>query len=38
MGWVGIGLHLEFHTEDQWIITSPVRSIAVEWAATHQPS
>ena len=36
MGWVGIGLHLEFHVEDQWIITSHVRSIAVEQAATHQ--
>jgi len=37
MGWVGIGLHLEFHVEDQWIITSHVRSIAVEQSATHQP-
>jgi hypothetical protein len=37
MGWVGIGLHLEFQVEDQWIITSHVRSIAVEQAATRQP-
>ena len=36
MGWVGIGLHMEFHAEDQWIITSHVRSIAVEQAATQQ--
>ena len=37
MGWVGIGLHLEVHVEDQWIITSHVRSIAVEQAAIKQP-
>ena len=37
MGWVGIGLHMEFHAEDQWIITSHVRSIAVERVATQQP-
>jgi hypothetical protein len=37
MGWVGIGLHLEFHVEDQWIITSHVRSIAVEPSVTQQP-
>ena len=30
MGWVGVGLHLEFHAGDQWIITSHVRAIAVE--------
>ena len=34
LGWVGIGLHLEFHADDQWVITSHVRSIAVERAAT----
>jgi hypothetical protein len=38
MGWVGIGLHLEFHVEDQWIITSHVRSIAVEPSVTGRPS
>ena len=36
LGWVGIGLHMEFHADDQWIITSHVRSIAVEPSATHQ--
>jgi hypothetical protein len=30
LGWVGIGLRMEFHAEDEWIITSHVRSIAVE--------
>ena len=30
MGWVGIGLHMEFHDDGQWIITSRVRSIAME--------
>ena len=38
MGWVGIGLHMEFHVEDQWIITSQVRSIAVEPSVTGRPS
>ena len=28
--WVGVGFHMEFHADDQWIITSHVRSIAVE--------
>ncbi len=37
LGWVGIGSHMEFHADDQWIITSRVRSIAVEQAATQQP-
>ncbi len=37
LGWVGIGSHMEFHADDQWIITSHVRSIAVEQAATQQP-
>ena len=27
---VGVGLHMEFHAEDQWVITSHVREIAVE--------
>ena len=34
LGWVGLGLHLEFHAGDQWIITSHVRAIAVEQSAT----
>ena len=37
LGWVGVGLRMELHAEDQWIITSHVRSIAVEPSATHQP-
>ena len=37
LGWVGIGSHMEFHADDQWIITSHVRSIAVERVATGQP-
>jgi hypothetical protein len=37
LGWVGVGLHMEFHAEDQWIITSHVRSIAVEQAAPQRP-
>ena len=38
LGWVGVGLHMEFHAEDQWIITSHVRSIAVEPSVTGRPS
>ncbi len=34
IGWVGLGMHLEFHAGDHWIITSHVRSIAVEPSAT----
>lgn len=34
LGWVGLGLHMEFHTEDQWVITSHVRAITVEPSAT----
>ena len=34
LGWIGVGLHLEFHAGDQWIITSHVRTIAVEPSAT----
>ncbi len=37
LGWMGIGSHMEFHADDQWIITSHVRSIAVEQTATQQP-
>ncbi len=37
LGWVDIGSHMEFHADDQWIITSHVRSIAVEHAAQRQP-
>ena len=38
IGWVGIGLHMEFHADDQWVITSHVRSITVAPAATSRPS
>ena len=37
LGWVGMGLHMEFHFDDQWIITSHVRSITVEQASAHRP-
>ena len=37
IGWVGLGLHLEFHAGGQWIITSHVRAIAVERSATGRP-
>ncbi len=37
MGWVGLGLHMEFHAGDQWIITSHVRAIAVEPSAAGAP-
>ena len=37
MGWVGLGLHLEFHVGDEWIITSHVRAIAVEASPTGAP-
>ncbi len=37
MGWVGLGLHLEFHAGGQWIITSRVRAIAVEVSPTGAP-
>ena len=37
MGWVGLGLHLEFHAGDQWIITSHVRAIAVEPSMAGAP-
>ncbi len=37
LGWVGLGLHLEFHAGDQWIITSHVRAIAVEPSPTSAP-
>ena len=36
LGWVGIGSHMEFHADDQWIITSRVRSLAVEHPAPGQ--
>ena len=38
IGWVGLGLHMEFHAGDQWIITSHVRAIAVEASPTGAPS
>ena len=37
IGWVGLGLHMEFHAGDQWIITSHVRAIAVEPYAAGAP-
>ena len=37
LGWVGIGLHMEFHAEDQWVITSHVREIAVAPSAQGLP-
>ena len=37
IGWVGLGLHMEFHAGDQWIITSHVRAIAVEASPTGAP-
>ena len=37
IGWVGLGLQLEFHAGGQWIITSHVRAIAVEASATGAP-
>ena len=36
LGWVGLGLRMEFHADEQWIITSHVRSIAVEPSPTDQ--
>ena len=30
LGWIGIGLHLGFHANDQRVITSHVRSVAIE--------
>ena len=32
LGWVGLGLHMECLAGEQWVITSHVRSIAVESA------
>ena len=37
LGCIGIGLHLEFHAGDQWIITSRVRAIRVEPAVAERP-
>ncbi len=37
IGWVGLGLHMEFHAGGQWIITSHVRAIAVEPSAAGAP-
>ncbi len=37
VGWVGIGLHMEFHYADQWMITSHVRAISVEPSTTGSP-
>ena len=38
LGWVGLGLHMEFHTQDQWIITSHIRAIAVKPSASGPPN
>ena len=39
LGWVGIGLHMEFLAKDrdQWVLTSHVRSITVAPSATPHP-
>ena len=39
LGWVGIGLHMEFLAKDrdQWVLTSHVRSITVAPSATSHP-
>ncbi len=37
IGWVGLGLHMEFHAGGQWIITSHVRAIAFEPSPTGAP-
>ena len=37
LGWIGVGLRMEFHEDDQWIITSHVWSIAVDESATRRP-
>ena len=39
LGWVGVGLHMEFLAadRDQWVLTSHVRSITVAPAATSPP-
>jgi len=30
VAWVGIWLRMEFHAEDQWVITSRVQAITVQ--------
>ena len=37
IGWVGLGLHMEFHAGGQWIITSHVRAIAIEASPAGAP-
>ena len=37
LGWVGVGLHMEFHAKDQWVITSHVREITVAPSAQGLP-
>ena len=37
LGWVGVGLHLEFHAGEQWIITLRVRAVTVEPSASGRP-
>ena len=37
LGWMGVGLHLEFHAGEEWIVTSRVRSIEIEPPTTGRP-
>ena len=38
LGWVGVGLHLEFHAGEQRTITSRVLAVAVEPSAIGRPA
>jgi hypothetical protein len=29
LAWFGVGLHMEFHYDGGWVVTSPVRSLTV---------
>ena len=29
LDWFGVGLHMEFHYDGSWIVTSPIRSLKV---------
>ncbi len=29
LAWFGIGLHMEFHHDGAWVVTSPIRSLTV---------
>jgi hypothetical protein len=37
VGWIGVGLHLEFHANDRFIITSRVLSMDVERDSPRRP-